>query len=245
MRAAGHLAFEMLEALETYIVPGISTLDINDFIHAMTVRRGARPAPLGYKGFPKSVCTSVNQVVCHGIPNKRHLLKDGDMVNVDVTPIVAGYHGDSSRTFLVGKGVSPTARKLVDCARECLRLGIAELFDGCRIGSIGHAIQDYAEGLGFSVVREFVGHGIGKTFHEDPEIPHYGQRDRGLRLTKGMVFTIEPMINEGDWRCRILPDKWTAVTMDNKLSAQFEHTLAIRGDGRIEVLTDPNQGILR
>jgi methionyl aminopeptidase len=243
MRAAGHLAFELLEALETFVVPGISTLDINDFVHAYTLRKGAISAPLGYRGFPKSVCTSLNEVVCHGIPNKRHILKDGDIINVDVTPILNGYHGDSSRTYLVGKGVSPNARKLVDCARECLRLGIAEVFDGCRVGSIGHAIQTYAEGLGFSVVREFIGHGIGKTFHEDPEIPHYGQRDRGPRLTKGMVFTIEPMINEGAWPCKILPDKWTAVTADNKLSAQFEHTLAIRSDGRVEVLTDPNLGV--
>jgi methionyl aminopeptidase len=173
------------------------------------------------------------------------VLKEGDIINVDVTPIIAGYHGDSSRTFYVGKEISPVARALTECARECLRLGIAEVFDGCRVGSIGHAIQRHAESLGFGVVRDFVGHGIGKTFHEDPQIPHYGQHDRGQRLTKGMVFTIEPMINEGDWRCKILSDDWTAETCDGKLSAQFEHTIAIRNDGRVEILTDPTQGILR
>lgn len=245
MRAACHFSYELLESLETFIRPGISTLEINDFIHEATLRRGAKSAPLGYKGFPRAVCTSVNHVVCHGIPNKKQILKDGDIINVDVTPIIDGYHGDSSRTYYVGKNISPVARQLTECARECLRLGIAEVFDGCRVGSIGAAIQTYAEGLGFGVVREFVGHGIGKTFHEDPQIPHYGVRDRGQRLTKGMVFTIEPMINEGDWRCRVLADDWTAVTVDGKLSAQFEHTIAIRNDGRVEVLTDPTQGVLR
>lgn len=239
MRPAGHLAFELLELVKDFIKPGISTEDINVLVHEHTLKQGGTPAPLNYRGFPKSVCTSVNQVVCHGIPSKSQVLKEGDIINVDVTPIVAGYHGDSSRTYLVGKKVPENARKLTECAKTCLDLGIAAVKDGCRIGDIGHAIQTYAESLGYGVVRDFVGHGIGKTFHEDPQVPHYGKQGRGIRLSKGMVFTIEPMINEKSWKCKVLKDEWTAVTVDGKLSAQFEHTIAIRSSGEVEILTLP------
>ncbi len=238
MRAAGHLAYELLDYAATLIKPGVSTLDINDAIEIYTRKRGAKSAPLNYKGFPKSLCTSVNHVVCHGIPKKKDVLKEGDIINVDVTPIVDGYHGDSSRTFAVGK-ISAEAQRLIDCTKQCLDLGIARVADGVRVGDIGSAIQAYAEGMGYQVVREFVGHGIGKNFHEDPQIPHYGNPGKGVRLTKGMVFTIEPMVNIGTWKCELLSDGWTAVTADNSLSAQFEHTIAIRHDGSVEVLTRP------
>ncbi|MBI2603599.1 MAG: type I methionyl aminopeptidase [Deltaproteobacteria bacterium] len=238
MKRAGLLAWELMEAVEKMIAPGISTEDIDVFVEEMTRKRGAISAPLHYKGFPKSICTSVNEVVCHGIPSRKDVLKDGDIINVDVTPIVDGFHGDSSRTFLVGN-VSPSAKRLVECARRCLDLGLAAVHDGCRLGDVGAAIQRHAEGQGFQVVREFVGHGIGREFHEDPQIPHYGTAGKGLRLTRGLVFTIEPMINAGDWRCEILEDGWTAVTIDGKLSAQFEHTVAIRHDGRVDILTLP------
>ncbi len=239
MRKAGHFAWELLEKVEPLIRPGISTQEIDNFIASYTKERGGICAPLNYHGFPKSVCTSVNEVVCHGIPNRKHILREGDIINVDVTPIFDGFHGDSSRTYLVGEKVSPVARKLTECAKQCLDLAIATVFDGSRLGDIGHAIQKHAEGQGFSVVRAFVGHGIGRVFHEDPQIPHYGQAGKGIRLTKGMVFTIEPMINEGHWDCRVLADRWTAVTKDGKLSAQFEHTIAIRHDGSVEILTLP------
>lgn len=239
MRPAGHLAYEMLEMLESFIKPGISTQDINDLVHKYTLKKGGTSAPLNYHGFPKSVCTSVNHVVCHGIPRKNQFLKDGDIINVDVTPIINGYHGDSSRTYYVGENVSDSAKRLTECAKKCLELGISVVQDGCRIGDIGHIIQEYAESLGYGVVRSFVGHGIGKQFHEDPQIPHYGKKNRGLRLSKGMVFTIEPMINEKDFRCKVLKDEWTAITYDGKLSAQFEHTLAIRHNGTVEILTKP------
>lgn len=239
MRPAGALAFELLDIAEKMIKPGISTLDINNVLHEHTLQQGAISAPLNYRGFPKSICTSVNEVVCHGIPNKNHVLREGDIINVDVTPIVNGFHGDSSRTFYVGKKISDQAIKLTECAKKCLELGIEAVKDGCRVGDIGHAIQSYAESLNFGVVRDFVGHGIGKIFHEDPQIPHYGSPGRGQRLTKGMVFTIEPMINEQNWKCKILKDGWTAVTTDGKLSAQFEHTIAIKSDGSIIILTNP------
>ncbi len=239
MKKAGHLAWELLELVAQFMKPGISTQDINDLVEEHTKKRGARSAPLNYRGFPKSVCTSVNEVICHGIPSPTRILKSGDIINVDVTPIVNGYHGDSSRTFLVGD-VSEKGKKLVACASRCLDLGIAVVRDGVRVGDIGAEIQKYAEGLGYQVVRDFVGHGIGKVFHEDPQIPHYGKSGRGVRLGRGMVFTIEPMINEGDWRCEVLDDDWTAVTVDGKLSAQFEHTLAIRSDGSVDILTLPS-----
>jgi methionyl aminopeptidase len=235
MRKAGSLAAKLLKHLEPMVRPGVSTQQLNDEAERWTQAHGAKSAPLGYKGFPKSICTSVNEVICHGIPNPKQILKDGDIINIDVTPILDGYHGDTSRTFLVGNP-SPKAKKLVDVTEECLRLGIAEVKPGAKIGDIGAAIQEYAEAQGFSVVRDFVGHGISNIFHTAPDIPHYGTRGKGKRLRAGMVFTIEPMINEGTWEVEVLSDKWTAVTRDRKLSAQFEHTLAVTEDG-VEILT--------
>ena len=239
MRAAGRLAAQILVMIEKFIKPGVSTLELNDICHDFTVSAGAVSAPLNYKGFPKSICTSVNEVVCHGIPNSKQLLKDGDIINIDVTPISGGFHGDASKTFLVGGNVSSQARKLVQVAEECLYRGISAVRVGGRVGDVGHAIQAYAESNGFGVVRDFVGHGIGRTFHEDPQVYHFGEPGKGTRFEPGMTFTIEPMINTGDWRTKILRDKWTAVTLDGSLSAQFEHTLAIRNNGIVEVLTLP------
>ncbi|HLO50663.1 MAG TPA: type I methionyl aminopeptidase [Kamptonema sp.] len=237
MRNAGRLAAELLNHLEPMVKPGVSTLELNDEAERWTVARGAKSAPLGYKGFPKSICTSVNEVVCHGIPNAKQILKEGDIINIDVTPILDGFHGDTSKTFFVGQP-SPTTRKLVEVTEECLRRGIAEVKPGARIGDIGAAIQEYAEAEGFSVVQNFAGHGIHRVFHTAPEILHYGKRGTGKRLRQGMVFTIEPMINEGTWEVEILEDGWTAVTLDGKLTAQFEHTIAVTESG-VEILTLP------
>ena len=241
MRPAGKLAWELLEEVGKIIKPGITTEDINTFVKNYTKERGGKSAPQGYKGFPKSVCTSINDVVCHGIPSKEAVLKEGDIINVDVTPILEGYHGDSSRTYFVGTQVRDSVRRLVECTKKCLELGIAAVKPDCNVGDIGHAIQSYAESQGFSVVRDFVGHGIGKVFHEEPQIYHYGKPGKGEKLPRGSVFTIEPMINDGSWKCEILQDGWTAVTEDGSLSAQFEHTIAIRHDGTVEVLTDPQR----
>ena len=235
MRKAGSLAAELLHHLESMVQPGVSTLQLNDEAERWTQAHGAKSAPLGYHGFPKSLCTSVNEVVCHGIPNAKQILKEGDIINIDVTLIVDGYHGDTSKTFFVG-APSPIAKKLVEVTEECLRKGIAEVKPDARIGDIGAAIQEYAEPQGFSVVRNFVGHGVSNIFHTAPEIPHYGKRGKGRRLRPGMVFTIEPMINEGTWEVEVLSDKWTALTRDRKLSAQFEHTVAVTKDG-VEILT--------
>jgi methionyl aminopeptidase len=237
MRRAGSLAAKLLQHLEPLVKPGVSTLQLNDEAERWTQKHGAKSAPLGYKGFPKSICTSVNEVICHGIPNAKQILKDGDIINIDVTPIVEGYHGDTSKTFLVGNP-SPKAQKLVEVTQECLRLGIAEVKPGAKMGDIGAAIQEYAESFGFSVVRDFVGHGISNIFHTAPDVPHYGIRGRGKKLRAGMVFTIEPMINEGTHEAEMLGDGWTAVTGDRLLSAQFEHTIAVTEDG-VEILTLP------
>ncbi|KAF3887410.1 MULTISPECIES: type I methionyl aminopeptidase [Nostocales] len=237
MRKAGRLAAELLRHLEPMVKPGVSTLELNDEAERWTQAHGAKSAPLGYKGYPKSICTSINEVVCHGIPSAKQILRDGDIINIDVTLIVDGYHGDTSETFLVGTP-SPMAKKLVEVTRECRRRGIKEVKPGAYIGDIGAAIQEYAESQGFSVVRDFVGHGISNIFHTAPEIPHYGTRGKGKRLRQGMVFTIEPMINEGTWEVEVLSDGWTALTRDRKLSAQCEHTLAVTEDG-VEILTLP------
>lgn len=235
MRQAGSLAAALLDHLEPMIKPGVSTLELDNEAERWTQAHGATSAPLGYHGFPKSICTSVNEVVCHGIPNGKQILKDGDIMNIDVTPILDGYHGDTSRTFLVGTP-SARAKKLVEVTEECLMKGIAAVKPGGRIGDIGAAIQEYAEANGFSVVRDFVGHGINRVFHTAPQIPHYGKQGKGKRLRSGMVFTIEPMINEGTWEAQVLDDGWTAITKDGKLSAQFEHTIAVNEDG-VEILT--------
>lgn len=235
MRQAGQLAAELLEHLGKMVKPGISTLELNDEAERWTQERGAKSAPLGYHGFPKSICTSINEVVCHGIPNAKQILREGDIINIDVTPTLDGYHGDTSKTFFVGKP-SAQAQKLVEVTEECLMRGIAAVQPGARIGDIGAAIQDYAEAAGFSVVRDFVGHGVSRVFHTAPQVPHYGTRGRGKKIRPGMVFTIEPMINEGTWEVEVLDDGWTAVTRDRKLSAQFEHTIAVTPSG-VEILT--------
>lgn len=235
MRTAGRLAAELLAHLEPMVKPGVSTLELNDEAERWTKAHGATSAPLGYKGYPKSICTSVNEVICHGIPNAKEILKDGDIINIDVTPLVDGYHGDTSKTFFVGTP-SPLAKKLVEVTEKCLMLGIAEVKPGARTGDIGAAIQEYAEAMGFSVVRDFSGHGVHRVFHTAPEILHFGKRGTGKRLRAGMVFTIEPMINEGTWEAEIQQDGWTALTKDRKLSAQFEHTVAVTEDG-VEILT--------
>jgi methionyl aminopeptidase len=239
MRQAGRLAAQLLDYLEPMVVPGISTLELNDAAEAWTQKHGAKSAPLGYPGavdpFPKSICTSINEVVCHGIPSPDQILRDGDIINIDVTPILDGYHGDTSRTFFVGTP-SPLAQKLVEVTEECLWRGIRAVKAGGRIGDIGAAIQAYAEAEGFSVVRDFVGHGVHRIFHTAPQIPHYGVAGKGKKLRKGMVFTIEPMINVGTYEVEVLTDGWTAVTADRKLSAQFEHTIAVTDEG-VEVLT--------
>jgi len=235
MRQAGQLAAQLLAYLEPMVKPGVSTLELNDAAEEWTQKHGAKSAPLGYHDFPKSICTSVNEVVCHGIPSAKQILRDGDIINIDVTPIVDGYHGDTSRMFFVGEP-SPLARKLVEVTEECMWRGIREVKPGARIGDIGAAIQEYAESHGFSVVQDFVGHGVGRVFHTAPQIPHYGKRGKGKKLRPGMVFTIEPMINVGTWEVEVLPDKWTAVTKDRQLSAQFEHTVAVTATG-VDVLT--------
>jgi len=235
MRRAGRLAAKLLQHLEPLVKPGVSTLQLNDEAERWTLAHGAKSAPLNYRRFPKSICTSVNEVICHGIPNAKQILQVGDIINIDVTPILDGYHGDTSKTFIVGNA-TPKAQKLVEVTEECLRLGIQSVKPGAKIGDIGAAIQEYAESNGFSVVRDFVGHGISTIFHTAPDIPHYGTRGTGKKLRPGMVFTIEPMINEGTWEVEMLDDGWTAVTRDRKLSAQFEHTLAVTEDG-VEILT--------
>ena len=234
IKKAGRLTIDTLDLVESRIRPGITTEEINTLVHEFTLKNGAVPAPLHYRGFPKSVCTSVNEVICHGIPGNR-VLKDGDIVNVDVTPILDGYYADANKTFFVGRP-GPDAQKIVAVARECLKRGMEMVRPEATIGDIGWAIQQYAEGQGCSVVREFVGHGVGFGFHEAPQIPHYGRRGKGLVLIPGMVFTIEPMINIGRPELYILEDDWTAVTEDGSLSAQFEQTLVVTENG-VESLT--------
>lgn len=229
IRRASQATKRILDMLEERVRPGVTTEEINTWVHAATLAAGAIPAPLNYRGFPKSVCTSINDVVCHGIPGPR-ALADGDIINIDVTCILNGFFGDASRMYLVGD-VKPEAKRLVQITRECLELGIGQVRPGGHVGDIGHAIQEYAEGAGYSVVRDFVGHGVGIRFHEEPQIPHFGTRGRGHPLLPGMVFTIEPMINAGDWHVKILDDDWTAITVDGSLSAQFEHTVTVTSSG--------------
>ncbi len=235
MRSAGRLAAETLMHVGPLVREGVTTEDLNEAVHGYIVSHGAVPAPLDYMGFPKSVCTSVNEVVCHGIPSSSQRLRRGDIINVDVTVILDGWHGDTSATFYVGP-CSQKAHHVVEVARRCLELGIAVVRPGARIGDIGAVIQDHAEGQDCSVVRQYVGHGIGRSFHEGPQVPHFRSPGDNLRLREGMTFTIEPMINLGSWRARVLEDGWTAVTIDGKLSAQFEHTVAVTAEG-CEVLT--------
>lgn len=235
MRVAGRLAAEVLEMLEPHVVPGITTNELDQICHDYIVNvQDAIPAPLNYKGFPKSICTSVNQTVCHGIPNEKKL-KAGDIVNIDITVIKDNYHGDTSKMFCVGE-VSPFAKRLMKVTQESMYKGIEQVKPGARLGDIGQAIQKHAESNRYSVVREFCGHGIGKKFHEDPQVLHYGKAGTGDRLEAGMIITIEPMINLGKRHVKVLADGWTAVTKDHSLSAQWEHTVLVTSDG-YEILT--------
>ncbi len=235
IRTSCRMAAETLMLVGEKLRAGMTTEEINAIVHEDTVRRDAYPSPLNYHGFPKSVCTSVNDVVCHGIPGSE-VLKNGDIVNVDVTTLYKGFHGDTSATFYVGTP-SAEARLATETARKALELGIAEVKEGARLGDIGAAIQEYVEAQGCSVVRDFVGHGIGRKFHEPPQVKHYGKRGTGDRMKAGMVFTIEPMVNIGGWEVDVDPtDKWTVRTADGSLSAQFEHTILVTRTG-CEVLT--------
>ncbi len=236
MRVAGRLAAEVLEMIEPHVVPGISTGELDRICHQyITEVQGAIPAPLNYHGFPKSICTSINQVVCHGIPDDNKILKKGDIINIDITVIKDGFHGDTSKMFYLGE-VPPFAKKLCEVTQECLYLGIQQVRPGARLGDIGHVISDHAHRHHYSVVREYCGHGIGEGFHEDPQVVHYGKAGTGLELQAGMIFTIEPMINLGARQVKLLGDDWTVITKDRKLSAQWEHTILVTADG-FEVLT--------
>jgi methionyl aminopeptidase len=235
MRVAGRLAAEVLEMIAPHVRPGVTTDELDQLCHRYIVDvQQAIPAPLNYHGFPKSICTSVNHVVCHGIPGDRRL-KNGDIVNVDITVIKDGFHGDTSQMFVVGEA-SLKARRLVETAYECLLVGIELVKPGARLGDIGAAIQTLAESRNFSVVREYCGHGIGRTFHEEPQVLHYGNAGTGVELQPGMTFTIEPMINAGKRHVKLLGDNWTVVTKDRGLSAQWEHTVLVTDSGH-EVLT--------
>jgi len=235
MRVAGRLAAEVLEMITPHVQAGITTDELDQICHDYIVNeQQAIPAPLNYHGFPKSICTSVNHVICHGIPNEKRL-KNGDMVNIDITVIKDDYHGDTSKMFFVGEP-SIKGQRLSRVAYECLRLGIDLVKPGTHLGDIGHAIQQHAEANNYSIVREYCGHGIGKQFHEDPQVLHYGKQGTGLELEPGMTFTIEPMINSGKRQVKLLKDGWTVVTKDHSLSAQWEHTLLVTEDGH-EVLT--------
>ena len=235
MRVAGRLAGEVLEMIEPHVRAGISTGELDRICHDYIVdTQQAIPAPLDYRGFPKSICTSLNHQVCHGIPGDRKL-KNGDMLNIDITVIKDGFHGDTSKIFFVGKP-SLIAKRLATVTYECMSLGIRMVKPGARLGDIGHAIQRHAESCHYSVVREYCGHGIGREFHEDPQVLHYGRPDTGLVLEPGMTFTIEPMINAGKRHTKVLRDGWTVVTKDHSLSAQWEHTILVTEDG-YEVLT--------
>ena len=229
IKRAGQLVIRTLDLVYTKIRPGIATDEINTVVHEFTINSGGIPAPLNYRGFPKSVCVSVNEVICHGIPGER-ILRDGDIVNVDVTTILNGFYADANKTYFAGTP-GPDAKKIVRVALESLKLSLAVVKPGNTIGDIGWAIQRYAEGEGCSVVEEFTGHGIGFDFHEPPQVPHFGRKGEGVSLVPGMVFTIEPMINLGKKNLRILDDNWTAVTRDGSLSAQFEQTVLVTNNG--------------
>ena len=239
MRAAGKLAAEILDALVPHVVPGVSTEELDDIVRAMTVAAGGVPATLGYRGYTHSCCISVNHVICHGIPSEKKL-KDGDIVNIDVTPMLDGWHGDTSRMFLVGD-VPVKARRLVDVTYECLMLGIEQARPGNHIGDIGAAIQAHAEKHRYGVVHDFCGHGLGRLFHDAPEIVHAGRAGTGPEIRPGMFFTIEPMINSGKAAGKVLEDGWTAVTRDRSLSAQFEHSIGITETG-CEIFTASAKG---
>lgn len=235
MRVAGRMAAKVLEQIGEHVQPGVSTAELDHICNEMILAQGAVSACIGYKGFPKAVCTSVNQVVCHGIPSEKKSLKSGDIINIDVTVIYDGFHGDTSKMFFAGKP-APHAERLVKVTQECLYKGIETVRPGATLGDIGHIIQEHAESNYYSVVRDYCGHGIGRIFHEEPQVMHYGKPGTGLVLQEGMTFTIEPMINAGKPQTKLKRDGWTVETRDGRLSAQWEHTLAVTGDG-VEVLT--------
>ena len=242
MRAAGRLAAEILDAIAPFVVPGVTTAELDARVYDHMLREGGIPATLGYRGYTKSCCISINHVVCHGIPGDK-TLKDGDIVNIDVTPILDGWHGDTSLMYFVGD-VALKARKLVDVTYECLMLGLEQAKPGNRLGDISHAIQSHAEKHRYGVVRDFCGHGVGRLFHDSPEVVHAGRPGTGPELRPGMFFTVEPMINIGRPDCKLLDDGWTAVTRDRSLSAQFEHSIGITEDGH-EVFTKSPKGLDR
>lgn len=234
IRKSCYLAVKTLDMLEERIQEGITTNEINEWVHDYTLQNGAYPAPLHYRGFPKSVCTSINNVICHGIPNDT-VLKEGDIINIDVTPVLNGYYGDSSRMYIIGEA-SDAVIKLVQVTKECLEIGINQVKPMNTTGDIGHAIQTHAERHGYSVVRDFAGHGVGIEFHEEPQILHYGAPNSGVIMRPNMIFTIEPMINMGRHESKILADRWTAVTVDGSISAQWEHTVLVTETG-VKILT--------
>ncbi|MCA9754414.1 MAG: type I methionyl aminopeptidase [Candidatus Eisenbacteria bacterium] len=242
MRVVCQLAADTLCKVDGILRPGITTEEINAFVHEDTLAKGAVPAPLNYRGFPKSTCTSINEVVCHGIPGSR-AVEPGDIINVDITHIFDGYYGDTSATFYIGEP-NDEAKHVVEVCRRSLELGMAQVRDGARLGDIGAAIQEFVEGHGCSVVRDFVGHGIGRKFHMEPMVSHVGKFGNGPKLKTGMIFTIEPMINLGKADVEILDDGWTAVTTDRSLSAQFEHTIVVTDTG-CEILTERNRPLLQ
>jgi len=242
MRRAGRLAADILDALAPHVVPGVTTGEIDDIVRRMTLEAGGVPATLGYRGYTKSCCTSINHVVCHGIPGDK-ALKDGDIVNIDVTPILNGWHGDTSRMYFVGD-VSVKARKLVDVTYECLMLGLEQAKPGNHLGDVAHAIQSHAEKHRYGVVRDFCGHGLGRLFHDSPEVIHAGRPNTGPELKTGMFFTVEPMINIGRADVKLLDDGWTAVTRDRSLSAQFEHSIGITETG-CEIFTKSQKNLDR
>jgi methionyl aminopeptidase len=230
MRRAGRLAAEVLDYIAPFVVPGVETGELDRLCHDFIVAHGAVPAPLNYRGFPKSTCISINHVVCHGIPGERRL-ENGDVANIDITVILDGWFGDTSRMYLIGDKVPLKARRLVDATYEAMMLGIAEVKPGIRLGQVGNTIQRYAEAQRFSVVRDFCGHGVGRVFHTAPSVLHYGSPTDGPVLREGMFLTVEPMINAGRYEVKVLSDGWTAVTKDRSLSAQFEHSIGVTKDG--------------
>ena len=237
LKVAGKLAADTLDAITTYVKPGSSTGDLDKICYEFIRDNGGYSAPLYYRGFPKSCCTSVNHVICHGIPGSKYL-NEGDVINIDVTTVVNEWHGDTSRMFYVGD-VSIKSQNLITTTYESMMKGISVIKNGAHLGDIGEAIQTFAEKKGFSVVRDFCGHGIGKIFHESPNILHYGNKGEGIKLETGMVFTVEPMINQGKYQTKLLQDGWTAVTKDKLLSAQFEHTIGVTNEG-CEIFTQSN-----
>lgn len=236
MKDAGRITGEAILKARDVIRPGVSTWEVDRVIHDYIVKCGAKPSFLGYAGFPGSACISVNSEVIHGIPSRKRILEEGDLVKIDVGALYRGYHGDSARTFAVGR-VSPEATRLLERTKECFRRGVAKAIAGNRIGDVGHAVQACAEEAGFSVVREYVGHGVGSHLHEEPDVPNFGTEGRGCRLYAGMTIAIEPMVNAGGAGVRVLPDGWTVVTLDGRLSAHYEHTVALTDDGPV-LLTD-------